>query len=304
MNYPAFYSRLLAEAAGIEILFAEPLAKHTTWRIGGPAEYFCRPQTLLDCRKVLNIAWEERVPVTILGSGSNTLISDEGIKGLVMKTTRLRELSWENNVVTVGAGVALRNLSRQAGEKGLTGLEFAIGIPGTLGGAVIMNAGAHGQSVGESVQEVKTITPAGEVQSYSVEELNFSYRNSALKHGEELLVEAVLSLKPGNSQTINEMMNRFISIRQEKQPLQYPNAGSVFRNPPGDSAGRLIEAVGAKGWRIGDAQISHQHANFIVNLGQAKARDVLTIIKEVQKAVQEEYSICLETEVILLGFGK
>lgn len=280
----------------------EPLSKYTTWKIGGLAELFYRPYDQEDFINVYQHALQERIPITILGGGSNLLIADEGLTGLVIHTKGLKEVKWFNNSVQANAGVLLSYLSRMACDRGFTGLEFAAGIPGTLGGAVIMNAGANAQTISEVVANVLVISPDGNIKRYENEELTFAYRTSNLKETKEVVLDVTLHLKRGDTQKIKKTMEEYIQFRKDKQPLHLPNAGSVFKNPPGDSAGRLIEAVGAKGWRIGDAEVSKLHANFIVNQGQAKASDVKQLIEEVRKAVLEKFNILLETEVILLGF--
>ncbi|MFZ5752980.1 MAG: UDP-N-acetylmuramate dehydrogenase [Bacillota bacterium] len=291
----------LKEAGHFEIRMNEPLSKHTTWRVGGPAEIMCLPESPEDCAVILRISSTYQIPVTLLGSGSNVLVSDRGLKGVVIKTKKLKTIVWDGMRVTAGAGVSLPFLSQEAYKKSLAGLEFAAGIPGTLGGAVIMNAGAHGSSLSQVVSRVTTLTEEGRFKIYAKDALKFNYRSSILKNKKELVVEVNLTLQPGDPGQMKNSMEKYLREREAKQPLHLPNAGSVFKNPPGDSAGRLIEAAGAKGWRVGDAQISEKHANFIVNLGKAKAADIIQLIEEVQRTVQEKFSITLETEVIFLG---
>ncbi len=281
----------------------ELLERYTTWRIGGPADIFCEPSDWKKCQRLLQTAQLYDIPVTFLGAGSNVLVADEGIRGLVIHTKGLKNISWKGRIVTAGSGVSLTNLSQAAYRRGLAGMEFASGIPGTLGGAVIMNAGAYGFFLDSIIVNVKTLTKAGESKNYNKEQLDFGYRTSALKSINELVVQASLNLHEGIPEDIRSLMDQYQKERREKQPLQLPNAGSVFRNPPGYSAGRLVEAVGAKGWRIGDAEVSTQHANFIVNQGKAKASDVINLIKEVQKAVGEKFLVQLETEIVILGFN-
>lgn len=301
MDTGEFY-RKLKEAGCFEIRMNEPLSKHTTWRVGGPAEIMCLPESLQDCAAILQMSSACQIPVTLLGSGSNVLVSDQGLKGVVIKTTKLKKIVWKGMQVTAEAGVSLPFLSQEAYKKSLTGLEFASGIPGTLGGAVIMNAGAYGSSLSQVISRVTTLTEEGRFKIYANDALEFNYRSSVLKSKKELVVEVVLTLQPGDPVRIKNTMEKYLREREAKQPLHQPNAGSVFKNPPGDSAGRLIEACGAKGWRVGDAQISEKHANFIVNLGKAKAADIIQLIEEVKRTVQEKFAITLETEVVLLGF--
>jgi UDP-N-acetylmuramate dehydrogenase len=295
-----FY-KLLQEKKCEPLFYEEPLQKYTTWRVGGPADLLYRPTELSECAEVLQLAWQHQIPVNILGVGSNVLVADQGLRGLVILTEGLRKIVWQENLVTVGSGVLLSHLSRLAAEKGLAGLEFAAGIPGSLGGAVVMNAGAYCDSLEQVIVSAKSLDREGKLKTYSKEELALGYRNSIFKQRKELIVEIKLALQRGNISEIKERMTRYLNLRRAKQPLEWPNAGSVFKNS-GQGAGRLIEGVGAKGWRVGDAQISEKHANFIVNLGEAKASEIMTLIREVQKAVKQKYNVELETEVVLWGF--
>lgn len=292
----------LHELIGIPVYCSEPLSRHTTWRIGGPADLLIRPESLEKCAGVLQWAHSRGLMITFLGGGSNVLVADTGIRGLVIQTRGLKSMAWEGGRVAAGVGISLPYLCQEALRRNREGLEFAAGIPGSLGGAVLMNAGAHGSSMGHLIHEVTTLTREGSLKKYRGQDLVFSYRHSPFKENNELLVEVVLNLNPGDPREIKSKMDHFKELRISSQPIQYPNAGSVFKNPPGDSAGRLIEKVGAKGWRVGDAQVSLIHANFIVNLGYALAQDVIRLIKEVREAVYHEYSIMLETEIIYLGF--
>lgn len=300
-NIPSLAEHLRRQTKG-EVRLDEPLAPYTTWRIGGPADLLFRPLDNTECRIALELASDSQIPVTFLGAGSNVLIADKGIRGLVVQTKNIREIVWDGSLVKVGAGLPLSLLSQLSVEKSFSGLEFAAGIPGSVGGAVLMNAGAYGSCIGDLVLTVKTFTKEGQEKTYSQHDLEFSYRNSILKHAQELVTEVVFSLKPGTAKAGKEIMEEYLRLRKSKHPLHLPNAGSVFKNPPGTPAARLIEAAGAKGWRVGGAQVAMEHANFIVNLGQAKACDVVELIEEVQKAVEEHFSICLETEVLFLGF--
>ncbi|HHY05766.1 MAG TPA: UDP-N-acetylmuramate dehydrogenase [Clostridia bacterium] len=300
MNIEEFYKLLQKKNYG-SLFLKEPLKKYTTWRVGGPADLLYRPTKVGECADVLQLAWQHQIPVTILGVGSNVLVADQGLKGLVVLTEGFRQIVWQENLVTVGSGVLLSHLSRLAAEKGLAGLEFAAGIPGSLGGAVVMNAGAYGDSLEQVIVSVKSLDLEGKPKTYEKAELALGYRDSIFKRRKELIVEIKLALQRGNIAEIKAQMARCLNLRREKQPLEWPNAGSVFKNS-GQGAGRLIEGVGAKGWRVGDAQISEKHANFIVNLGEAKASEIMTLIKEVQKAVKEKYNVDLETEVVLWGF--
>lgn len=302
MELKSMYEKLAGLYPG-RIRLEEPLARYTTWRIGGPAEIFFQPQDAQECAAVLSLSQHYAVPVTFLGGGSNVLVADQGIRGLVIQTRTLKDICWlDDHRLRAGAGCSLPLLAREAGERGLSGLEFAAGIPGTLGGAVLMNAGAHGGNMAGVLESVRVVTPGGEIRDLEPEQLEFGYRTSSLKGSGNLIVEATLRLEPGDKEAIRRKMDEVLAFRRERQPLELPNAGSVFKNPPGDAAGRLIEAAGAKGRTVGRAQVSEKHANFIVNLGGATAADVLSLIKEVQELVRINFGLILETEVVLLGF--
>ncbi|NLW24361.1 MAG: UDP-N-acetylmuramate dehydrogenase [Clostridia bacterium] len=286
-----------------KIKILEALSRHTTWQIGGPADLFLIPVDRSDLENAVKFCNLENIPVTIIGGGSNLLISDQGVRGLVIKLAGGLK-KWEINGVEVRAesGVRLPFLVRQTVNEGLQGLEFAGGIPGTVGGAVIMNAGAHGGSMNQVVERVVAMDKKGQLKYFTNEELGFSYRSSNLKHRDDLIVlEVSFKLTQGNREELEAALKRYLLSRQEKQPWQFPNAGSVFKNPPGYSAGWLIESVGAKGWQVGKAQVSTKHANFIVNLGGATCQDVLTLIEKIQKTVKEKYDIDLEPEIITVG---
>ena len=279
----------------------EPMSRHTTWRIGGPADLFLQPEDWKDIEKALNFANDQEIPVTIIGGGSNLLIDDKGIRGLVIKTTGLNKLEFFNDKVKVGAGMGLPLLAIKSGQNGLTGLEFAASIPGTVGGAVIMNAGAHGGAMEQIVEQVTVMDRLGKIHIFKNRELDFRYRSSKLKGLPYIVLEVLIKLSWGEREDIFKKISSHKMFRNGRQPLKYPNAGSVFKNPPGDSAGRLIEQVGAKGWQVGKAQVSEQHANFIINLGGATSRDILDLMSLVQKAVKKEYGVTLEPEIIFLG---
>ena len=277
-----------------------PLKQLTTWKIGGPAEVVYWPEMLEDLAVVLQRAKAAKVPVWLLGKGSNLLIADAGLPGITLVTTLLRSIQWGDYKVQVEAGYPLSRLAQEAGERGWGGLEFARGIPGSIGGAVIMNAGAHGGEMASRLESVSILTTEGKIRTLSKEEIQFGYRFCSLR-GEAWILEASLRFSPGDRTKILQEMQENLRRRNRSQPLETPNAGSVFRNPPGDSAGRLIEEAGWKGKRIGDAQVSEKHANFIVNKGEARAGDVLALIEEIQDDIKRRYGILLQTEIEFLG---
>lgn len=278
------------------------MKKHTSWRIGGPADFFVEPKGREELQSVVSFANQLKVPLTVIGNGSNLLVSEKGIRGIVLKIgSGLSRVSIIEKDVVAEAGTKLSQLAAAARNSGLGGLEFSAGIPGTVGGAVIMNAGANGSSVGALVREVLLLDMEGQLNRRDGEELNFSYRSSALQRDPAIVVEAMFTCYPREKHLIQEDMERYIARRQSTQPLALPNAGSVFKNPPGQSVGRLIEAAGLKGMRIGDAQISALHANFIVNLGSATAGDVLALIDKAREAVLVQSGVELLLEIKVVG---
>lgn len=276
-----------------------PLHQLTTWKIGGPAEAVYWPQTKEDLSIVWQRAQKAEVPIWLIGQGSNLLVPDEGLPGVTLVTTALRAIEWGDYSVQVEAGYPLARLAQEAGERGFSGLAFARGIPGSVGGAVMMNAGAHGGSMAPHIAAVTALWPDGTVKKLGIDELEFAYRFCSLR-GQAWVLEVELMFTPGDRETILQEMKANLTKRALNQPLEKPSAGSVFQNPPGDSAGRLIEAAGWKGKSVGGAQVSTKHSNFIVNTGNAKAVDVLTLIEKIQKSVKSEFGVNLQTEVAYL----
>lgn len=300
MNYTELAEALQKQVQG-SIKIHEMMSRHTTWRIGGPADIFFTPANRIDLEKALNFANVNKLPITIIGGGSNILVREEGIKGLVINLCGIKKVHFEGEKIIAEGGVKLPVLAAQAAAQGLTGLEFAAGIPGTIGGAVVMNAGAHGGTMEDVVTNVVVMDYKGNIAQLNNSEMDFGYRSSRLKFEQFIVIEVGFKLEWGNQQEIREKMEAYLSFRKEKQPWQYPNAGSVFKNPPGDSAGRLIDFIGAKGWQIGGAQISQKHANFIINRGGATSQDVLMLMGKVQEEVYKKFNIVLEPEVLILG---
>lgn len=285
-----------------DALFQEPMKNHTTFRIGGNADVLALPRTVKQLQEVLQLAKEAAVPYYIIGNGSNLLVSDGGIRGIVIQIYRnMSQFSAENNTVTAQSGILLSRLAKEAAGAGLTGLEFAAGIPGTLGGAVAMNAGAYGPEMKDVVTQVVYLDEAAEVRRISGESCRFGYRSSRFIDGSCIVLEAQLELSHGNIAEIRAKMEDLAQRRSSKQPLELPSAGSTFKRPPGDFAGRLIEEAGLKGFQIGGAAVSEKHSGFVVNLGKATAKDVRMLIAHIQKAVQEKFGILLEPEVKMIG---
>lgn len=280
------------------------LAPHTTFKIGGPADYFFVAKTKEDLVKAIKAARKLKLPFFILAGGSNLLISDKGFKGLVIKNQSSEFKITDSRIITE-TGVVLRELVNDSAELGLTGLEWLAGIPGTIGGAVRGNAGAFGKSMADLVKtvEVLEINSKLEIKNYKLEDCKFSYRSSIFKKKENLAILSIeLQLEKGNKKGIEESIKRHLSYRKEKHPLNFPSAGSIFKNPENSSAGKIIEQCGLKGKKTGQAQISEKHANFIINLGGAKAEDVLELINLIKQEVKEKIGVELEEEIKILGF--
>ena len=284
----------------------ELMRNHTTWRIGGPANRLVQPESAEELQEAIQKAKADGMPWYVIGGGSNLLVADEGITGTVIQLGgSLTGLQITDNYIVAEAGVPLPFLARKAAEHGLSGLEFAAGIPGSVGGAVVMNAGAYQGQVSNVIRQVTCCDSSGQFITLDNEECLFSYRNSRFKHDKDLVIVSVkMELVPGEKEEILEQMKKNTESRNAKQPVEYPNAGSIFKNPAGDAAGRLIELIGAKGWRQGDAMVSEKHSNFIVNLGAATCEDVLRLIERVKQAVYNETGVLLEEEILLLGREK
>ena len=284
------------------IKYDEPLKNHTSFRIGGPADVFCSPNDIEDLKKVLSISKEYNIPFRVIGNGTNLLILDSGIRGLVINLNKgFKKIVFSDKIVKVGAGVLLVYLSKIALNRELSGLEFTCNVPGTLGGAIINNASFKGNCMADVVQNVTFLTRENKIERTSKPNLNFDYRECNLKGKSVIILEATLLLKEGNKEEIESRMRENIEIRKTKQPLDKFNAGSIFKNPPGYYAGELAEKVGAKGLSRGKAQFSSKHANFIINNGGALAGDILYLIEEIEKRVKRNFGIKLEREIEILG---
>ncbi len=284
-----------------ELLMEEDLSRYCTLRLGGPAEFLVLPEDERDLLELVSFLKEQGTNHIFLGAGSNVLIPDKGIRGVVIRLTSLANIEWNDNRVTVSAGYPLPKLVNKSIDRGLKGLEFLAGIPGTVGGALVMNAGVPEGSIGSVVVSATVLDSEGNLRELEQAELNFSYRNSLLKDQGLLVIKTVLELEVGDRDELRQLVSERARVRREKQPLSKPNAGSVFKNPEGRFAGQLLDSVGVKGLRIGDAQVAPEHANFIVNLGQATAKDVVAVMKEMRERVRKEFGIVLEPEIISLG---
>jgi len=296
----AAYERLKGAMSGV-VKRDEPLARHTTFRIGGPAAIYAECATVADLALVLETCERNELEWTVLGKGSNVLASDEGYEGVVIGLGRdFRRHTIDDGHIRAGSGVILAVLVQEAFKIGLTGLEFAVGIPGTLGGALAMNAGSRDAWIGEIVESVTLFTPGRGLVALRGSEINWGYRRTDLS-ARGIIVEASLRLEAGDRDHIRRTMEASLRRRKRSQPLGEPNAGSVFVNPEGDSAGRIIESLGLKGHSVGGAMISDVHANFIVNTGGATAADVLELVRQTHESVEDAYGIELRPEIRFLG---
>ena len=297
----------LSRIAGADrVKTEEPMSRHTSFRIGGPAQFFVEPdvdavEAVIACCK------RRQVPWTVIGNGSNLLVSDAGISGVVIALGRraaaigIGAEADPRTVITAEAGALLSVLANRACEAGLTGLEFAAGIPGSVGGAVVMNAGAYGGEIADVILEAQVLTAAGKVQVWSREKLELSYRHSSVMDTGAVVLRAVFSLEPGDPEKIRERMEELRRSRLDKQPLEYPSAGSTFKRPEGYFAGKLIMDAGLRGYRVGDAQVAEKHCGFVINRGNATARQVCDLMRDVTERVREAFGVTLEPEVRLLG---
>ncbi len=291
--------------SGLTVKLAEPLARYTSMKIGGPADCFIEVETNEALARALPLLRRSGTPVCLLGNGSNVLVSDRGVRGVVIHLIGdFRKIDWREEGETVwaeaGAACAMTQLVRAAARKGFGGLEFAEGIPGTVGGALIMNAGAYGAEFEKVVAEVSGVTQDGQAVRFTRAEITFIYRGSSLPAG-MVVTQARLRLRKEEASRVSARLKELVGKRKSSQPSGFPNSGSMFRNPPGDFAGRLIEAAGLKGKKIGQSQISERHANFIVNLGGAQAEDVRQLMELARAEVKRQFAIDLVPEVRLLG---
>ena len=280
----------------------EPMKRHTTFRIGGPADYFLLPSSEEELSGILKICKNEELPYFILGNGSNLLVSDEGYRGVIIQLYRnYGDITVKGNEIHATAGALLSQIAAAAKNASLTGFEFAGGIPGTLGGAVVMNAGAYGGEMKDVLKEVTVMNQDGEILTISADKLELGYRTSIIKTAGYIVLEAVISLKKGNIEEITALSRKLSAQRIEKQPLEYPSAGSTFKRPEGYFAGKLIMDSNLRGYRVGGAQVSEKHCGFVINAGGATAEDVSILMKNVTDIVYEKFGVKLEPEVKFLG---
>ena len=313
-----FVKSVTEQLPQLSLLQDEPMKKHTTFRIGGPADYYAEPD-VSQISKLIEIAKACDMPVAVIGNGSNLLVGDKGIRGLVIgigkgmsaidvteavaQQSTAQDFTAQGNgrIITAGAGAILAAVAAKAAEASLSGLEFASGIPGSVGGAVVMNAGAYGGEIKDVLIDATVLTAEGELKTVTRDELDLSYRHSIVPEKGYIVLSARFRLTPKPQDEIKAYMAELRAKRVEKQPLEYPSAGSTFKRPEGYFAGKLIMDAGLRGYSVGDAQVSGKHCGFVVNKGEATAADVLTLIKDVQETVLKQFGVKLEPEVKMIG---
>ena len=298
-----FYDKLNNVIAKDSILLDEPMSRHTTFRVGGPADFFVTPKAKEEVRDVIRICKEAGMPYYIIGNGSNLLVSDAGYRGVIVQIYKeMNEVKVEGDLVKAQAGALLSGIAAKALGAELSGFEFASGIPGTIGGACVMNAGAYGGEMKDVLESVTVLTGEGKIIELGRNELELGYRTSVIAKKGYIVLGAVLKLERGDGEKIKTYMDELKEKRVTKQPLEYPSAGSTFKRPEGYFAGKLIQDAGLSGFSVGDAQVSEKHCGFVINRGEATAADVADLIRKVQEQVYEKFQVKLEPEVRMLGF--
>ena len=292
---------LKTELEGIDIRFDEPLKKYTYTKVGGPADYLAFPRNRYELVRIVQFANKEQIPWIVLGNASNIIVRDGGIRGFVIMFDQLRTIMVNGYTMEVEAGAKLIDTTHVALHHSLTGFEFACGIPGSIGGAVFMNAGAYGGEIAHVLLSCKVLTPDGEIKTVHAEDMKFGYRSSVIQETGDIVISAKFALAPGNHTVIRQEMERLTHLRELKQPLEYPSCGSVFKRPLGHFAGQLISEAGLKGHRIGGVEVSTKHAGFMVNVADGNAQDYEDLIAHVIHAVEKNSGITLEREVRIIG---
>lgn len=289
------------ELAGIEILFNEPLKQYTYTKVGGVADYLAFPRNQYELKRIVTFANAQEIPWMVLGNSSNIIVRDSGIEGFVIMFDHFHDIRVNGYVIEAEAGAKLIDVTHVARYHSLTGFEFACGIPGSIGGAVYMNAGAYGGEIAHILQSCKVLTPEGEIKTLTAEELAFGYRHSKIQETGDVVIAAKFALAPGNYDQINQEMARLTHLRELKQPLEYPSCGSVFKRPVGHFAGQLISEAGLKGHRIGGVEVSEKHAGFMINVDHGTAKDYEDLIAHVIATVEKSAGVTLEREVRIIG---
>ena len=291
------------------VLIDEPMSKHTSFKVGGKADYFVKVNSVDELKKVFKIAKKYNLIYTIIGNGTNLLVKDGGIRGIVIKLNLndfkiKRTPNNDDVVITVDSGMTLATLASICLKEEITGAEFLGGIPGTIGGAIIMNAGAFGSEMKDIVVKTKVIDTDGKIKTLSLDDHNFSYRKSSIPEKKYIVLETVLKLKKGTKDQIDALMKGYANFRKEKQPIEYPSAGSTFKRKDEYITAKLIDEAGLKGYSIGDAQVSEKHAGFIINKGKATASEILELIEYIKKRIKEKFNIDIELEIMVIGDDK
>ena len=289
------------ELAGIEILFNEPLKQYTYTKVGGAADYLAFPRNQYELKRIVTFANAQEIPWMVLGNSSNIIVRDGGIEGFVIMFDHFHDIRVNGYVIEAEAGAKLIDVTHVARYHSLTGFEFACGIPGSIGGAVYMNAGAYGGEIAHILQSCKVLTPEGEIKTLTAEELAFGYRHSKIQETGDVVISAKFALAPGNYDQIDQEMARLTHLREMKQPLEYPSCGSVFKRPVGHFAGQLISEAGLKGHRIGGVEVSEKHAGFMINVDHGTAKDYEDLIAHVIATVEKSAGVTLEREVRIIG---
>ena len=287
------------------LYYNEPMAKHTSFKIGGPADVFIKVDNIEELKEILKLSKENKIPLTIIGNGSNILVTEKGIRGITaklnLKNIKIENIADNKEKIEVDAGVPVGLLAQKLLKEEIAGFEELSGIPGTIGGAVIMNAGAHGKEIKDILKKVTAMDYEGNIYEFTNEECKFSYRNSKFQKEKYIILQATLILKKGNSQEIKEKMDEYMQFRKEKQPIEYPNAGSTFKRGEDFITAKLIDEAGLKGYKIGGAQVSEKHAGFIVNVDNATAKDVIELTNYIKEQIEEKFGKKINLEIQIIG---
>ena len=295
-------TRLINITGKDNVRINEPMKNHTTFKIGGPAQYYVTPESVTQIQEVVSLCRDMNIPLHVIGNGSNILVGDDGVDGVVLALfNTFSDYEIKDNVITAQAGMSLIKLAVIALREGLTGLEFASGIPGSVGGAVYMNAGAYDGQMKDVVTSVTVLDEAGNIRILGRDELDMGYRTSAVAKNNMIVLQVIIELKAGDKEQIKDRMNQLSELRKQKQPLEYPSAGSTFKRPEGHFAGKLIADAGLKGYSIGGAAVSEKHAGFVVNMGGATAKDVVELTDYIKKRIIEQFGVTLELEIKKIG---
>ena len=295
-------TRLINITGKDNVRINEPMKNHTTFKIGGPAQYYVTPESVTQIQEVVSLCRDMNIPLHVIGNGSNILVGDDGVDGVVLALfNTFSDYEIKDNVITAQAGMSLIKLAVIALREGLTGLEFASGIPGSVGGAVYMNAGAYDGQMKDVVTSVTVLDEAGNIRILGRDELDMGYRTSTVAKHNMIVLQVIIELKAGDKEQIKDRMNQLSELRKQKQPLEYPSAGSTFKRPEGYFAGKLIADAGLKGYSIGGAAVSEKHAGFVVNMGGATAKDVVELTDYIKKRIIEQFGVTLELEIKKIG---